>query len=119
MQAILLSVLVFFASAFVLFKSSKFVVEHALLLSKAFGVSTLAIGFIVLSVSTSLPELMVAVFSAMENAPALGIGDVFGANLADLALVLPLCLVFGGVVYLKKHEIDSLIVTLIEMRTCK
>ncbi len=109
MQSILLPVLVFIASAIVLFKSSKYVVEHALLLSKAFGISTLAVGFIILSVSTSLPELMVAIFSALGNAPALALGDIFGANLADLTLVLPLCLIFGGAVYLKKHEIDSLI----------
>ncbi len=109
MQSIVFPVFVFIASAIILFKSSKYVVEHALLLSKAFGISTLAIGFIVLSVSTSLPELMVAIFSAFENAPALAIGDIFGANLADLALVLPLCLIFGGAVYLKKHEVDNLI----------
>ncbi len=109
MQTILFPVLIFIASAFILFKSSKYVVNHALLLGKAFGISTLAIGFIILSVSTSLPELMVAIFSALENAPALALGDIFGANFAALALVLPLCLIFGGIVYLKKHEVDSLI----------
>ncbi len=109
MQAIVFPVLIFIASAIVLFKSSKYVVEHALLLSKAFGISTLAIGFIVLSVSTSLPELMVAIFSALGNAPALAFGNIFGANFAALAFVLPICLIFGGAIYLKRHEVDSLI----------
>jgi len=102
-------VLVLLGSLFVLTKSGGWVVEHSVRLSRLLGVSTFSIGFILVSVSTSLPELGVAIFSTAQSIPGLSAGDVLGANLTDLTLILGLCAIFGGTIYLKKKELMGLI----------
>lgn len=101
--------IVLLASLVVLAKSGGWVVEHSVRLSRLLGVSTFAIGFILVSVSTSLPELGVAIFSSIQGIPGLSAGDVLGANLTDLTLILGLCAIFGGTIYLKKKELMGLV----------
>lgn len=75
-------------SLLVLSKSSSVVVENAVKLSKFFRISNVAIGFLLLSVSTSLPELSVAVISSTMKEGALAVGNVFGSNIANILLIL-------------------------------
>jgi cation:H+ antiporter len=46
--------------------------------------------------ATSAPELMVSVFSAVEGAPEIGLGDALGSNVVNLSLLLGLGLVSTG-----------------------
>lgn len=78
--------LVFFV--LVLAKSSSIVVGNATKLSKFFGISQLAIGFLLISVLTSLPELSIAVVSSSIGEGSISAGNVFGANIANIFLVL-------------------------------
>jgi len=75
-------------SVAVLARSSGFVVDNAMKLSKFFGISQLAIGFILIAVSTSLPELSVSVVSSAANEGAIAAGNVFGSNIANILLIL-------------------------------
>ncbi|MEM4366949.1 MAG: sodium:calcium antiporter [Candidatus Anstonellales archaeon] len=79
----------------VLAKSSSTVVESAVKLSNFFGISQLAVGFILLAVATSLPELSVSVLSSTAGEGAIAAGNVFGSNIANILLVLGL----GGFIY--------------------
>ena len=83
----LLTLLIF---TFILAKSSSVVVESAAKLAKFFGVSQLAIGLLLIAVSTSLPELAVSVMSSVAGEGAIAAGNVFGSNIADILLVLGL-----------------------------
>jgi len=105
----LVELLVFIAAAAVLVKSSEWVVRHATHISATLGISAFAIGFILISVTTSLPEFAVAIFSSTGGAPGLSVGNVLGANLTVLTLVLGLVVIFGGTIILKKKEIIGLI----------
>jgi cation:H+ antiporter len=91
-------------SLVLLYHSSKWVIKHGIILAKILGISTFVFGFILVSISTSLPELSVAIFSSLYGEPGLSTGDVIGSNFVDLALVLGLCAVFGGAIHLKKKE---------------
>jgi cation:H+ antiporter len=75
-------------SVIILARSSGLVVDSAVKLSKFFGISQLAIGFLLLAVSTSLPELSVSVISSTGNEGAIAAGNVFGSNIANILLVL-------------------------------
>ncbi len=75
-------------SLVILAKSSSLVVEKALVLSRFFGISQLAVGFLLISVSTSLPELSVSIISSTVGEGALAAGNVFGSNIANILLVL-------------------------------
>lgn len=57
-------------------------------LSKAFGLSPLLVGLLVVSAGTSAPELVVSLQSALHGAPALAMGNIVGSNIVNLLLIL-------------------------------
>lgn len=79
------------ASIALLAKSASIAVRHASMLAGLAGVGELAIGFVLVSVATSLPELSVAITSALSNNVSLTIGNVMGANVANVLLIVGLC----------------------------
>jgi cation:H+ antiporter len=83
-----LSILVI--SIFVLSRAATLVVDSAAKLARFFKVSTLAIGLLLVSVSTSLPELSVSVMSSVAGEGAIAAGNVFGSNIANMLLILGL-----------------------------
>ena len=52
------------------------------------GVSKMLIGLTVVSVGTSAPEILVALFAAIDGNPLLAIGNAIGSNIANIGLVL-------------------------------
>lgn len=52
------------------------------------GVSKIVIGLTVVSLGTSAPELLVALFAALEGNPLLAVGNAIGSNIANIGLVL-------------------------------
>ncbi len=46
------------------------------------------IGLTVVSVGTSAPEIMVAVFASLDDKPLLAVGNAIGSNIANIGLVL-------------------------------
>lgn len=79
----------------VLLEVSKKTMEHAIRLAKALGISEMAIGLLVVSVATSLPELTIAITAAFNRSLDLSFGNVFGANVADLLLVTGVAAILG------------------------
>ncbi len=75
-------------SLLILAKSSEKVIESAIKLAGYFKIGQLAVGFLLLAVSTSLPELTVSVMAASQGAASITVGNVFGSNIADVLLVL-------------------------------
>lgn len=57
-------------------------------LAKYCGLSSFLIGMIVVGFGTSAPELAVSLFSALENSPELAIGNAYGSNIGNIALIL-------------------------------
>lgn len=60
----------------------------AVSLARCLGLSSLLIGMTVVAAATSMPELVVAVASALEGAPDIGVGNVVGSNIANILLIL-------------------------------
>lgn len=60
-----------------------------------------AISFILMAFATSLPELFVAVSSALKGAPELAIGTALGSNIADLTLVIGIAVIAAGKIRVK------------------
>jgi cation:H+ antiporter len=83
---------------FILIKSADLTIDALKSLAKRFGTGTFAISAMILAMATSLPELFVGITSALEGSPSLSLGNVLGANIANLSLVVGLAgLVSGGV----------------------
>ncbi|MEM2138352.1 MAG: sodium:calcium antiporter [Candidatus Anstonellaceae archaeon] len=97
----LLTLVIFTA---ILAKSSSIVVETSSKLARFFGVSQLAIGMLLVAVSTSLPELSVSLVSSAAHEGAIAAGNVFGSNIANVLLILGL----GAFLYGFKIEKQTL-----------
>ena len=63
-------------------------VDGAVGVAQFFGMSTFLIGMLIVGFGTSAPEMVVSVLSAMNNTPQLALGNAYGSNIANIALIL-------------------------------
>ncbi|MFZ7137725.1 MAG: sodium:calcium antiporter [archaeon] len=96
---ILLSVLLLIGSLFLIALVSDKIISYTLVLSKWLGFSEMAAGFILLSITTSLPELSVSILSSISGEGGLSVGNVLGSNIANLTIII------GLAVFLSKTAI--------------
>jgi cation:H+ antiporter len=64
----------------VLLFGAEFMVDGAIAIAIALGVTELVIGILVVAVATSLPELAVSLVSAMKGEYGLALGNIVGSN---------------------------------------
>ena len=69
---------------------SRLLVDSGRGLAEAFGVPSAIIGFSVIAIGTSLPELVTGVTAARKGAPDLSLGNIVGANVLNLLLIVGL-----------------------------
>ena len=65
--------------------------------AKYLGVSPLFIGMVVIGFGTSAPEMIVSALAALDGAPALALGNAYGSNIANIALILGVTAVIAPV----------------------
>ncbi len=65
-----------------------FVVESASSIARMFGVSEWVIGLFLISLGTSLPELVVSLVAVKKGHADLSIGNIIGSNVANFSMVL-------------------------------
>ncbi|MHC4124356.1 MAG: calcium/sodium antiporter [Planctomycetota bacterium] len=74
-----------------LWKSAELLVSSAVELARHLGISPLVIGLTVVAMGTSTPEIAASIAAALKNAGNIAIGNAYGSNIANLALVGGLC----------------------------
>ncbi|MBL0349471.1 MAG: calcium/sodium antiporter [Elusimicrobia bacterium] len=72
-------------------------VRGAVGLARRTGLSPALIGATVAAFATSSPELSVAIGSALAREPQISLGDAFGSNVVNVALILGLGLSLSGI----------------------
>ena len=72
----------------ILASGAEALVHGASSLARRLGVSPLVVGLTVVSIGTSLPELVVSVGAALQGSGGIALGNVVGSNIANLALIL-------------------------------
>ena len=77
-------------SAAALFVGANLLVENGQLLAKAAGVPDRVIAVTMIALGTSLPELVTTVTSAIKGQGDVGLGNIIGANLFNMLLVIGL-----------------------------
>ena len=77
-------------------------VDGAVGVARYCGMSTLLIGMVVVGFGTSAPEMVVSAISAMDNAPELALGNAYGSNIANIALILGVTAVISPVIVVRK-----------------
>lgn len=84
----ILSIAAIVVGLFLLVWSADRFVDGAVGVAQFFGMSTFLIGMLVVGFGTSAPEMVVSVLSAMNNTPQLALGNAYGSNIANIALIL-------------------------------
>lgn len=77
-----------------------YTIESASAIAKSFGVSDWVIGIIMISLGTSMPELMVSVTAALKGKADMAIGAIIGSNMANTTMVL------GSAALVNKIDLD-------------
>ena len=73
---------------FLLLYSADIFVDGASDTAKYFNIPSLLIGIVIIGFGTSMPELVVSFISGIERTPGIAIGNAYGSNIANIALIL-------------------------------
>ncbi len=99
------------APIFLVWGAGRFV-DGASSLSFNLGMSPLLIGVLVMGFGTSLPELLVSLFSSVMGNSGLSLGNAYGSNIINIGVVLGLAAVLSPVIvhnHVVKRELPLLI----------
>lgn len=75
---------------------AEFLVSSGKTIASSLGISETIIGFTVIALGTSLPELVTTLTAIRKKESSLSVGNIIGANIIDTTLILPLCAVING-----------------------
>jgi cation:H+ antiporter len=87
-EALPVQVVIFVVSLVVLAFASHYTILAVEKMIELTGLSEVSVGFVILAVLTSIPELTVALFSVVSGEPGISIGDILGSNIFNVGAVL-------------------------------
>lgn len=85
----------------VLVWSADVFIDGATALATKFSVPGFLIGVLILGIGTSAPEMVVSVLAALEGSPDLALGNAYGSNIINIALVLGATVLISPIVIRK------------------
>lgn len=85
------NVVLFVLGAATIFVGAQLMCDNGAELARALKVPEGIIGVTILAVGTSLPELVTAITAIIKKKSDLSVGNIIGANIIDLSLILPIC----------------------------
>ncbi len=66
-------------------------VDYGTEIAKSLGIPQRVISVVAIAIGTSLPELVTTITALKKKVGALSVGNILGANIIDLTLILPIC----------------------------
>lgn len=85
------------------------VVNGASVIAAEFGLSQTLIGLTIVSLGTSLPELVTSIVAARKNEVDMALGNVIGSNIFNILLVLGVAAAISPVKFLTDNIIDTVV----------
>ena len=103
----------FILGCIMLYYGSEFLINHSVSISQRFRVRPIVIGATVIAFGTSLPELLVSMYSIVfidnsSETSGIIIGNVLGSNIANISLVLGYCGFMYSII-LNKNLLDDIL----------
>ena len=90
-RSVLINVGKFILGAFGIILGADLLVDNGIIIAAYLGVSETVIGLTVVALGTSLPELVTTITSLVKKHGEMGIGNILGANILNIVLVLSTC----------------------------
>ncbi|NEQ76503.1 MAG: calcium/sodium antiporter [Okeania sp. SIO2C9] len=88
MPNLIIWIVIFIVSLFVLIKASDFFTDAAEKIGISLGISPFLVGVTIVSVGTSLPELVSSIIAVYQNSSEIVFGNVVGSNIANIFLII-------------------------------
>ncbi|SDW22662.1 calcium/sodium antiporter [Thiocapsa roseopersicina] len=93
---VLASLSVLLGLALLLWSADRFV-EGAAVTAKHLGMPPLLIGMVIIGFGTSAPEMVVSAIAAFQGNPGLALGNAYGSNITNIALILGLTAIISPI----------------------
>ena len=91
------NIVVFILGAAMLALGSNLLVDNGQYLAvDVLGVPTRIVAITMVAIGTSLPELVTAVTALVKKQGSMSVGNIIGANIIDITIILPLCALISG-----------------------
>lgn len=95
--SVLKQIIILAVCAACLFVGANLLVDNGILIAEAIGVPERVIAVTFIALGTSLPELMTSVMSLIKGYGNVGLGNVIGANLLNMLLVIGIPSAIAGI----------------------
>ena len=96
-KAVITNVVKFLIGAVGTVAGAQLLVDNGSALASMCGVSDRVISVTIIAIGTSLPELVTTLTAIAKKQGSLSAGNIIGANIIDLTLILPVCaLIYGS-----------------------
>ena len=89
--------LIFVISLLVLSKSADIMVDQAIKLSLNWGLPPVVVGATVISLGTTLPEVVVSVMASLQGRSGIALGNAVGSIICDTGLILGIAVILGKI----------------------
>lgn len=86
---------IFAVSLFLIIKGATLSTKYSFRIADSYNVSKYVVGFFVVAIISIIPETLVSVNAALQNVSAMGLGTLFGSNIADLTLIFAITVLFA------------------------
>ncbi|MBO7554863.1 MAG: calcium/sodium antiporter, partial [Neisseriaceae bacterium] len=84
----ILSLLAIIVGLIVLVFSADKFIDGSASVAKIMGIPSLIIGMVIVGFGTSAPEMSVSVMASLDNSPGIALGNAYGSNITNIALIL-------------------------------
>ena len=84
----ILSLLAIIIGLIILVWSADKFIDGSASVAKIMGIPSLIIGMVIVGFGTSAPEMTVSVMAALDNSPGIALGNAYGSNITNIALIL-------------------------------
>ncbi len=97
LSPLFINLIILAGSLTILVQASHITINNSVSVADITGFGRTAVGFLLVSLATSLPELFVAVFSTTsEDAVGVAIGNVLGSNIVNVCMVLGVSILYAS-----------------------
>lgn len=95
-KSVLLNISKFLLGAAGIVLGAQLLIDNGSALARMLGVPDAVIAATMIAIGTSLPELVTTLTAIKKKQASLSVGNIIGANIMDLTLIMPLCAVIQG-----------------------
>ncbi len=107
-----INIIQFGLGAAALIFGSNLLVNKGSIIAASCGVPESVIAVTVIAIGTSLPELVTTITALCKKHASLSVGNILGANIMDIALIMPVCSFISGGLILTKQTL------MLDLPTC-